>query len=140
MDKIKVGFEVTDNWTKGDFRQFIISLIKSNRYEVFIISTDDVSAYVSSVGNTLELDSSHVILTNFTVDKVQAIEDNKIQIYLENLKYVADTIENTTEAYGIYVNESPNKYYVQPKYIVEFERLINNINTGDCGEVAVKAE
>ena len=51
MSKIKVGFEVTDSWSHGDFREFIKSLIKDDcKYEVYIISNDDSSSFISSVG------------------------------------------------------------------------------------------
>jgi hypothetical protein len=135
MTKIKVGFEVTDNWAKGDFREFITSLTKlPEKYELYIISNDDSSAYISSVGVTLGLPTTQVYVVNFTQDKLDKIDALGVEIYLENLKYVADQVEDTTNAYGIYVNELPRKYYAQPIYIVDFERLINGLNQGTCEE------
>ena len=135
MTKIKVGFEVTDNWARGDFREFITSLTKlPEKYELYIISNDDSSAYISSVGVTLGLPTTQVYVVNFTQDKLDKIDALGVEIYLENLKYVADQIEDTTNAYGIYVNELPRKYYAQPTYIVDFERLINGLNQGTCEE------
>lgn len=139
MNKIKVGFEVTDNWKNGGFREFIQSLMKlPEKYEVYIISNDDISAYVVSVGDILMIPNSRVFIVNFTQDKIDKIVALGIDIYLENLKYVADQIENTTDCYGIYVNELPNKYRVQPQYIVDFERLVNGLNGENCGELTAK--
>jgi hypothetical protein len=131
MDKIKVGFEVTDNWKRGDFREFIQSLIKDNcNYEVYIISNDDISSYIYSIGEELSLPSSRVIVVNFTVDKVQAIINNKIDIYFDNLQYVVMNIQETTDCEAILVTGLPNKYYAKPTYQVEFIRIVNMLRDG----------
>lgn len=140
MVKIKVGFEVTDNWSNGGFREFITSIFKDDRYELYIISNDDNSAYITSVGVALGLPTTQVFIVNFTQDKLDKIDLIGIQIYLENLKYVADQIENTTGSYGIYVNELPNKYQVQPAYVVSFDRLVNGLNGENCGQLEAKEE
>lgn len=140
MVRIKVGFEVTDNWSNGGFREFITSIRKDVRYELYIISNDDNSAYITSVGVALELPTTQVFIVNFTQDKLDKIDLIGIQIYLENLKYVADQIENTTGSYGIYVNELPNKYQVQPAYVVSFDRLVNGLNGENCGQLEAKEE
>ena len=81
-----------------------------------------------------------ILKATFTQDKIDKIVALGIDIYLENLKYVADQIENTTDCYGIYVNELPNKYRVQPQYIVDFERLVNGLNGENCGELTAKED
>lgn len=140
MGKIKVGFEVTDNWNNGGFREFIKSIRKNEKYELYIISNDNNSAYITSIGVTLELPTTQVFIVNFTQDKLDKIDLLGIQIYLENLKYVADQVENLTNAYGIYVNIMPVKFYAQPTYVVDFERLVNGINVENCGELEAKED
>ena len=140
MNRIRVAFEVTDNWKNGGFREFIQSLLKDEKYEVFIISNDDISSYILSIGESLGIPEGKVFIVNFTKDKIETIENLSIDIYLENLKYVADEIENTTECFGIYVDELPNQYYVQPKYIVAFERIAAELNRENCEEVKPKEE
>lgn len=135
MSKLKVGFEITDNWHRGDFREFIQKLIKDDcNYEVYLISNDDISSYIYSIGESLRLPNDHVIVVNFTQDKLQKIVDLELDIYLDNLKYVADQIENTTDTYGIYVDELPNKYYLEPKYVIQFNNVLKLIRREDCAE------
>lgn len=135
MNKIKVGFEITDIWKNGDFRQFIQKLLRDDRFELYLVSNNDISAYILSVGEVLQLPTSRVFIVNFTQDKIQKIVDLKLDIYLETLKYVADQIENTTDCHGIYVNELPITYYVQPGYIVQFNRVVSEINKENCEEL-----
>ena len=140
MNKIKIGIEITDLWSRGDYREFVQSLIKDDcKFEVHIIS-NSTTAFIISVGDVLGLPDSQVHIINFTQDKINKINELGIDIYLENLKYVADQIENTTEAYGVYVNELPNKYYGQPQYIVEFERVVNEINGEPCEGIKTKED
>lgn len=140
MSKIKVGFEITDSWNNGGFREFITSISKDERYELYIISNDDSSAFINSVGIILGLPTTQVYVVNFTQDKLDKIDALGIQIYFENLKYVADQIENTTMAYGIYVNILPVKFYAQPTYVVDFERLVNGIDGNTCEEFKAKED
>ena len=139
MDKIKVGIEIEDHWSNGDYREFIMSLVKNCNYEVYIISSS-TTAHIITVGAILGLPDNQIYIVNFTQDKINKIIELGIDIYLENLKYVADQIENTTEAYGIYINELPNKFYARPQYMVDFDRAVNNINGENCGEVEAKKD
>lgn len=127
--KIKVSFEVTDNWKREDFRKFIRELIaQPTLYELFIISNDNTTAYINSVGQILGLDTAHTIVCSFTVDKTNAITSNEIDIHLDNLLPTTTLVDETTDADGIYVNELPNKYYLNATYIVEFGRRVDDIN------------
>lgn len=127
--KIKVSFEVTDNWKRGDFRTLIRELItKPETFELFIISNDDTTAYIQSVGQILGFDSNHVLVVGFTQDKIDTIVANGIDIHLDNLLPTVTLIDETTDADGIFVNELPNKYYLEPAYIVEFGRRVEDIN------------
>lgn len=128
MNKIKVGFEVTDNWSKGDFREFIQALLRNPNYDVYIISNNDTSSYIYYIGEQLRLPVNRVIITNFTDDKVDAIVENGINIYLDNLQMVVLKIQETTDCEAILVNELPNKYYAKPTYQVEFDRVIKKIS------------
>jgi len=136
--KINISFEVTDNWNKGEFRELIKHLLNyPERYNVYIISNDDSSAYIQSVANTLKIlvpdwniNDDHTIIVGFTVDKINAINQYNIDIHMDNLLYVVTEIETETEAYALYVNDLPNRYEVKPSYIVELERVVENILNG----------
>ena len=131
MGKIKVGFEVTDTWNKGDFREFIQGINQNPNYELWIISNDDISSYILSIGEQLRLPNNRVIVTNFTADKVQAISDNNLDIYFENLQYVVEKIDAETDCNAILVGTIPNKYQVKPQYQVEFERIIKELTSNE---------
>lgn len=127
--KIKVSFEVTDNWKRGDFREFIRELIaQPTLYEMFIISNDNTTSYINSVGQILGFDTAHIIVCSFTQDKINAITSNDIDIHLDNLLPTTTLVDETTDADGILVNELPNKFYVNATYVVEFGRRVEDIN------------
>ena len=140
MSKIKVGFEVTDTWVRGDFKQFIQGLVKDERFDVYIISNDNLSSYIVSIGNLLGIPSNKVLIVNFTNDKIQAIINNGIEIYFENLQYVSTQIDELTDCNSILVTGIPNKYYTSPDYLIKFNRaydnIINKLNeeSGSCQE------
>lgn len=127
MDKIKIGFEVTDNWIKGDFRQLIKNLINDDKYDVYLISNDDNSAYVGKIVQQLALLPNRIFIVNFTQDKLQCIINNDIQIYFDNLQYVVEQIDTLTDCIGICVTDIVNKYYVTSQYIVNFNRAVEEI-------------
>lgn len=127
--KLKISFEVTDNWERDDFRVFIKELLKyTDNYEIYIISNDDSTAYIQRTGQILNLDSDHIFVVGFTNDKIDTITTNNIDIHLDNLLTTVTRVDEETEAYGILVNELPNKYLDTPKYIVEFNRAIERLN------------
>ena len=134
MVKIKVGFEITDNWNKADFREFIYLLLENDNYELYVISNNDTSAYILSVGAQLGLPSNRVIITNFTPDKVQAIVDNNIDIYFDNIQMTVLIIQETTDCEAILVNELPNRYQSKTTWYVNFERVIKQIKEENCGK------
>lgn len=132
MDKLKIGFEVTDNWKNGNFREFIQGLIKSNNFDVYIISNDDISSYIYSVGEQLQLPNNRVIVTNFTNDKINEIITNNINIYFDNLQHVVTQIDAETNCYAILINILPNRYLTIPTYQVEFFRILTELNEKEC--------
>lgn len=113
----------------GGFRNFIKALLsEEDLYEVFIISNDDDSSLITTIGETLGLNSSHVIITNFEQDKVQAIIDNNIDIHFDNLQSTVLLIDETTDySYGVLVTTNLNKFYLEPDYILVFERYKRTI-------------
>lgn len=119
---IRVSFEVSDNWNRMDFRGYIKYLLSlENEYDVYIISNDDSSVYINRIGAELNLDSDHVIVCNFTTDKIQAITDNQIDIHFDNLQSFIILVDSSTDAYGVLVIGNLNRYYVKSQYIVDFE-------------------
>lgn len=133
MSKIKVSFEITDNWELAVFRNFIKVLLSDDEtFDVYLISNDDVSATIYSVANTLSLDSDRIVVCNFVTDKVQAINDNNIQIHLDNLQSTTLLVEETTDAYGILVTRTMNKAYLQPDYVLVFDRVLARIKDENC--------
>lgn len=120
--KIKVSFEVTDNYNKADFRAWIKYLLSlEDMYEVFIISNDNSSAYINRIAIELNIDTAHTIVTNFSIDKIQAIIDNHIDIHLDNLQSFIILVDSSTEAYGVLVDNHLSRYYVKSQYILDFE-------------------
>ena len=134
MNKIKVSIEITDNYNIESFRNFIKLLLSDDEnYEVFIISNDDSSAEIVTVGNNLGLPNSNVIICNFTNDKIQAITDNNIDIHLDNLQSFVMLVDETTDAYGILVTPNLNKFYLESDFVIVFNRLVKQINgTESC--------
>lgn len=132
MSKIRVSWEITDNWDIDSFRRFIKLLLSDDeKYEVFIISNDDTAARIVTIGNSLGLLSSEIIICNFTADKVQAIIDNEIDIHLDNLQSFVMLVDETTDAYGILVTPNLNRFYVESDFIIVFNKLVKQINTSE---------
>jgi hypothetical protein len=125
---LNISFEIEDNWNNVGFRNFIkLLLSNTDTYNVFIISNDDTAGYITKVGTTLGLDTSHIIICNFTADKIQAIIDNNIDIHIDNLQSTTLLVEETTDAYGILFTKNLNKYYLEPDYIITFKRVEEKI-------------
>lgn len=128
MAKLKVSFEITDNYEIEGFRNFIKGLIDdTENYEVYIISNDDNTVLMNRIGTILGLDSFHIIACNFVEDKIQAIKDNNINIHFDNLQSVILLVDETTEGYGVLVTPNLNKFYLIPDYVITFDRLVTRI-------------
>jgi hypothetical protein len=127
-NKYRVSFEITDNWAVEGFRNFIrVLLSDETQFEVYIISNDDSTSLIKKTGENLGLDEAHVIRCNFSDDKLEAIQNNKIDIHLDNLQSFVMLVTETTDAYGILITKNLNKYYLKPDYIVVFDRLLQQI-------------
>lgn len=145
MIKLRVSFEITDTWNRQDFRDLIKLLLyqpesicgdSETQVEVFIISNDDSSATIYKVANVLGLDANHTIVCNFTIDKVNAISNNNIDIHFDNLQYVVNEIDTATDAEAILVTSLPDRYNVKMAYVTEFENdlrvIINEKKAKAC--------
>lgn len=126
-NKYRVSFEITDNWNIVGFRNFIKMLLSDEEnFDVYIISNDDSTAYITSVGVSLNIPANRIIIANFMDDKVQKISDNYIDIHFDNLQSLVINLE-PTETYGILVTRTLNKFYLKPDYHLVFERLLKKI-------------
>jgi hypothetical protein len=128
-NKIKVSFEIEDSYNIQGFRNFLKYVQSDDKFELYIISNDDDSALILRIGSNLGLDPSKVIVCNFTQDKIQAIIDNKIDIHLDNLQSTIMLVQETTSAYGILVTKNLNKYYLEPDYVIVFNRVVEEIES-----------
>jgi hypothetical protein len=128
-NKIKVSFEIEDSYNIQGFRNFLKYVQSDDKFELYIISNDDDSALILRIGSNLGLDPSKVIVCNFTQDKIQAIVDNNINIHLDNLQSTIMLVQETTTAYGILVTKNLNKYYLEPDYVIVFNRVVEEIES-----------
>ncbi len=73
--KLKISFEVTDIWNREEFRELIKLLfrdpvtgckceVEQDQIEMFLISNNDSTPYIQTIGKQLGLDSAHIIVTN----------------------------------------------------------------------------
>lgn len=132
MTKLKVSFEITDNYDIGSFRNFIkLLLSEDDLYELYIISNDDSSADINAVGSSLGLDNNHIIVCNFTNDKIDAINNNGIQIHFDNLQSFVMLVDETTEAYGVLVTPWLNRYYLESDFIITFNSIVKRIRNDE---------
>ena len=135
MTKIKISFEVTDVWDRDEFRRLIklilfdpVSVCEGSEsdFELYIISNDDSTPYIQSVGAILGLDSAHIIVTNFRQDKVDAIEDNGIDIHFDSDQLTIAMIE-ALDTQGVLVRSVLDGFNVRMKYITEFYNILKNV-------------
>ncbi len=126
-NQYRISFEVEDNWNIEGFRNFVKYLLSDDKFDVFIISNADSSSYIDGIASQLGLPENRVFITNFTDDKVQTIQDQLIDIHFDNLQSVILLVDNTTDAYGILVTHNLNKFYLEPDYIITFERILKFI-------------
>lgn len=135
MTKIKISFEVTDVWDRDEFRRLIKLILfdpvtvcegSESDFELYIISNDDSTTYIQSVGTTLGLDSQHIIVTNFRQDKVDAIENNGIDIHFDSDQLTIAMIEEL-DTQGVLVRSVLDGFNVRMKYITEFYNILKNV-------------
>lgn len=143
MSKIKIGFEVTDNWDIQAFRDVVYALIntpeklnsklKAGDVEVFIVSTDDSSPYIWRIAQILGLDSAHTFNPGSTSLKLTRIDTEKIQIFLDNLQSTVMLIDElSVYADGILVDYKQDTYNVNPKWYQQLQERINRLLDENC--------
>jgi uncharacterized HAD superfamily protein len=128
MRKIRVSFEVTDVWTREDFRLFVDLLRKDcdERFILFIISQDEDTDYIETVGEILDIDSDRIIECSDQEDKLDAVANNHIDIHFDNYQQNVLDINEDTETTAILVNFNVNENG-KMKYIEQFERELKLI-------------
>ena len=125
---IRISFEIKDIYNREDFR------ILYNRYmgetdnvELFIIS-EDTTAYINSVQAQLGIAEANVISCDDIDEKIEAIDDNNIDIHFDNLQSnIVDIEEDNTDVTCILVNQMTDYYGYDLSYVKEFERAIKEI-------------
>lgn len=127
--------EVTDTWNRDEFRQ-LIKLILFNPtsvcntptqdFELFIISNNDSTAYIQSIGLTLGLDSAHIIVVAFRQDKVDAVEDNAIDVHFDSDQLTIDMVE-ALDTQAVLVRSLQDGFNMRMKYITEFHNILKNV-------------
>ena len=136
--KIKLGFEITDMWNKDSFRQIIYALqdnpqkidtrLTAGDIELFLISTDDSSAYIWATGAKIGLDTTHTIACATVAAKLAAIETNKVQIFLDDYNPTVLSIdENSLYADGILVDNKQDYYTINPKWYSQLVGMIKRL-------------
>jgi hypothetical protein len=130
MKNVRVSFDVIDVWDRGDFRNFIKTLQDNTEsifnFELYIISQasseDSVNEdYINKVGDTLDIDSSRVIYCVNFQEKLDALDDNNIDIHFDsNEQNVIDILDDSIGTFPIQViqrvNENALLYYIQSFY------------------------
>lgn len=126
---INISFEIEDSWNLDHFRSFIKLLLSDDKFDVFIISNNDDSNMITSVGYSLGLPESNIIICNFTDDKLEAIQNKQIDIHFDNLQSFIMMVDETTDARGILVTPFLNKFYLKADFILTFERILKEIES-----------
>ena len=143
-NKIKIGFEITDTWTRQEFRELLKLIIYTPEavcstpdtdFELYLISTDS-SSYISLVAKTINawfpdivvLDSNHIVTCQFVEDKVQACINNNIDVYFDADNRTVVNIEvETPNTWSILVRTEADRYKAKQKYATEFQNVLKTI-------------
>lgn len=141
MSKIKIGFEITDLWSNGAFRDVILALqnnpqnlderLTAGDIELFLISTDDSSEYIWRTGAIIGLNTDHVIACATTTTKLAKIEEHKVQIFLDDLQSTVLSIDTQSEyADGILVDNKQAYTTINPKWYADMLGIIKRLLDG----------
>lgn len=135
MDKIKIAFEINDNYNRQEFRDFIKLLstnepcasCKEYNVELFIITNNINQDFVFTVAKQYNIDTNHIAMLSNLVDRIQFIQDNNIEITFENSQEIVNSINNQTEAFSILVDSTIDFYLMGFKYISKFNNVLKII-------------
>lgn len=135
MQSVKVSFEVTNNWDRGDFREFMISLKNVENLELWIISTNPDQALLFRVADSLGISHQRVIQCASDAAKKTQIVNTSMTFHFDYDSTFATDIRETTNTKGIYVSKFYNFYEVKMRYIDTFQRELKELikdDTKDC--------
>ncbi len=147
MSKIKVGFEISDLWSTEMFRNVIYALqntpekiddrLTAGDIELFLISTDDSSAYIWRTGAIIGLDTAHTIACATTAIKLSTIDTKKLDIYLDGMNPVVVSVDELSDtADGILVDNKLNYYTTELKWYSDMvgiiKRLLSELEESSC--------
>jgi len=138
MSKIKIGFEITDNWNIEAFRNVISVLknrpqdfnskLKVDDVELFLISTNDSSFYIWAVRDVIGLAVDHAFNPGTVALKLARIETEKIDIFLDNLQNTVMQIDELSEyCDGILVDYKPDGFNLNPKWYQQLQEKVNRL-------------
>jgi len=143
MSKIKVGFEITDSWNIEAFRNVIYTLknkpqemnkkLAAGDVELFLVSTDDSSFYIWSVRDIIGLDASHAFNSPTITSKLNTINNEGIQIFLDNLQNTVMQIDELSlTADGILVDYKMDGFNLNPKWYQQLQEKLNKLVDESC--------
>lgn len=131
--KLKIGFEITDNYTRQEFKNLILKLKDQPDFfypclevELFLLSTNPDVVYINRIGSNLKLDANHVFSFNSTDSKILKIEELGLDIYFTNLQLEFIKID-VTKTHPILVNNIYDRYANAYKYLVKFDETLKRI-------------
>jgi hypothetical protein len=127
MEKLKVSFDIVDNWDKDHFRLFIEGLNKNDTIDLYLITLETDQDIVDAVQAKLDLNDDHVIMVATEALKLDEIEDKAIRIHLDADYTFASTLYDTIGRYGIYVSRMWDFFNMRMKYITSFEFRVKQI-------------
>lgn len=127
MDKLKVSFDIVDNWDKDHFRLFIEGLNKNDTIDLYLITLETDQDIVNAVQAKLDLEDTRVIMVATETLKLDEIEDKSIRIHLDADYNFANTLYDVIGRYGVYVSRMWDFFNMRMKYITSFEFRVKQI-------------
>lgn len=132
MNKIKISFEINENYNRQEFRDFIKKLsnndpcldCKEYEVELYILTSNTDQNYVYTIAKLYNIDGSHIAMLPNIVDRIQFIKDNNIEITFENNQEDVNQINSQTTAFGLLVDSTIDFYLMGFKYISKFNNVL----------------
>lgn len=135
MAKLKIGFEVEDNWDYQLFRDIIKKLIETSDYNVYLITKTIDQDLINSVVTEVGLNTDNIVQVVDNNELLFKLDFIGVDIYLtpdQEIKSLIDTNSSLPDTYGtigIQVNSSipdPNK--LQPKWVTQLLFWIDRLS------------
>lgn len=131
IQTVKVSFEVTSNWDREEFREFMNEIRHTDNLELWIISTNPDLAMLYVVADALNISHQRVIQCADNTAKKTQIINTSMTFHFDNDSTFASDIRETTSTKGIYVSKFYNFYELRMKYIDTFQRELKIILKDD---------